>query len=62
MSWIVVLLIVLLAAVADYYWLDQESKRWNWFKNLSIKSRIAITSGFLILSVVVYLVMGKNYF
>jgi hypothetical protein len=53
--------IILLAVVADYYWFDVDKKRWGWMKNWSKFSKGLFFTGFIIVSVLVYLGLSTEY-
>ncbi|MFI8708423.1 hypothetical protein ACIGHG_15325 [Bacillus sp. NPDC077411] len=55
-------LLILLAVLADYYWLDMDSKRWGWFKKTSKKQKAIFFTFVLLLTFIVYILIDIEYF
>ncbi|QOR67123.1 hypothetical protein IM538_02925 [Cytobacillus suaedae] len=58
-------IIILLFAgyvVADYFWIDQQSKRWSWFKNMKPVQKMLVVSAILVVLVLTYLGADMEYF
>jgi hypothetical protein len=53
MSPIIVLLIIVLAVIMDYFWFDVDKKRWGWMKNWSKFKKVLFFSSFGLASLVI---------
>ena len=62
MSPIIVLLIIVLAVIADYFLFDVDKKRWGWMKNWSNLQKVLFFSGFVVSSVVIYFGLSLKFF
>ena len=62
MSSLTALFIIILAVLADYFWFDVDKKRWGWMKNWSKVNKALFFSGFIIVSIVIYLGLSTEYF
>lgn len=40
MVFVTFLVVILVASIVDFLWLDTESKRWNWLKNRSKRQQL----------------------
>ena len=61
MSPIIVLLIIVLAVIMDYFWFDVDKKRWGWMKNWSILKKILFFSSFVVGSVIIYFAISLEF-
>ncbi|MBB6447873.1 hypothetical protein [Bacillus benzoevorans] len=61
MSPIIVLLIIVLAVIMDYFWFDVDKKRWGWMKNWSKFKKIMFFSSFVVVSVIIYLGLSLEF-
>jgi|tagenome__1003787_1003787.scaffolds.fasta_scaffold17146183_1 hypothetical protein len=59
---IIVLLIIVLAVIMDYFLFDVDKKRWGWMKNWSKFKKVMFFSSFIVASVVVYLGLSLEFF
>ncbi|MCM3400229.1 hypothetical protein [Oceanobacillus profundus] len=55
MDKLLVFLIIVIAVVFDYFWLDREGKRWSWTKNWTKFQKGLLFSAFLILAAITYM-------
>ncbi|UOR12903.1 hypothetical protein [Halobacillus amylolyticus] len=55
------LLIILLAAVVDFFWIDVDRKRWGWMKNWSKFHKVLFFSGFIAVSIIIYVGLSLEY-
>ena len=62
MSPIIVLLIIVLAVIMDYFLFDADKKRWGWMKNGSNLQKVLFFSGFVVSSVVIYFGLSLKLF
>lgn len=62
MSPIIVLLIIVLAVIMDYFLFDVDKKRWGWMKNWSNLKKVMFFSSFVVVSVVIYLGLSLEFF
>ncbi|SFJ87556.1 hypothetical protein SAMN04488574_13215 [Bacillus sp. 71mf] len=56
------LLLIILAVLADYYWLDMDSKRWGWFKKGSKKQKAIFFTLVLLVTFIGYILIDIEYF
>ncbi|UOE74709.1 hypothetical protein [Parageobacillus thermoglucosidasius] len=59
MSSFIIVLIIALAVLADFFWLDIDGKRWGWMKNWSKIQKIVF---FIIISLAMYFGLSTEYF
>lgn len=57
-----IILIIIAAVLADYFWFDVDKKRWGWMKNWSSLNKSLLFSGFIIVSALIYLALSIKYF
>ena len=62
MSPIIVLLIIVLAVIADYFLFDVDKKRWECMKNGLNLQKVLFFSGFVVSSVVIYFGLSLRFF
>ncbi|MEH7386409.1 hypothetical protein V7147_13530 [Bacillus sp. JJ1521] len=62
MSPFIALFILVLAVLADYFWLDVDKKRWGWMKNWSKQNKVLFFSGFTVVTVLIYFGLSIKYF
>lgn len=62
MTPILVIVILLITLLVDYFWLDINRKRWGWFKNSSKRTRVIIFSLLLLAIFAMYLSGNTHYF
>ncbi|EEM02136.1 hypothetical protein bmyco0002_55130 [Bacillus pseudomycoides] len=48
--------------MVDYFWLEDESKRWGWFKNRSKKQKTIFFTLVLLLTFIGYILLDAKYF
>lgn len=56
-----VLMFVVSAVVVDFFWLDVDRKRWGWIKNWSRFQKGLFFSGFIIVSVLIYVGLSLEF-
>lgn len=61
MASIMVVLVILLTVVVDYFWLDANRKRWGWMENWSKLNKSIFFFGFVAVSLLIYLVLSGEY-
>jgi hypothetical protein len=61
MSPIIVLLIIVLAVIMDYFWFDVDKKRWGWMKNWSKFKKVLFFSSFVVGSVIIYFAISLEF-
>ncbi len=59
---LLVLLIIILVVVVDFFWLDIDRKRWGWMKEWDKYQKVLFFTGFIILSLLIYLGLSMNFF
>lgn len=62
MSPFIAFLIIILAVLADYFWFDVDKKRWGWMKNWSKLNKGLFFSGFIVISILIYMGLSVKYF
>ncbi|MFP7392872.1 hypothetical protein SFC57_04760 [Niallia circulans] len=62
MNPIVVMIIIGLAVLIDYFWLDRNKSRWGWMKNWSSFGKGLFFSVFIIISILIYVGLSVVYF
>ncbi|UOR12827.1 MFS transporter [Halobacillus amylolyticus] len=55
------LLIVILAVLFDFFWLDVDRKRWGWMKNWTKFQKGLFFSGFAVVSVLIYVGLSLEF-
>ncbi|WP_077619553.1 hypothetical protein [Bacillus sinesaloumensis] len=58
----IVLFLIGLAVAADYFWFDVDKKRWGWMKNWSTFTKGLFVSGFVIVSILIYIGLSMTFF
>nr|WP_295970093.1 hypothetical protein [uncultured Bacillus sp.] len=61
MSPIIIILMIIIAVLADYFWFGVDRKRWGWMKNWSTVNKRMFFSGFIIVSILIYLGLSIKY-
>ena len=61
MSPIIVLLIIVLAVIMDYFLFDVDKKGWGWMKNWSNFKKAMFFSSFVVASVVIYFGLSLEF-
>ena len=61
METLAALVIVVLAVVVDYFWLDVDRKRWGWMKNWTMVQKGLFFSGFIFVSVLIYVGLSVEF-
>jgi uncharacterized metal-binding protein len=62
MSSFIIVLIIVLAVLVDFFWLDVDGKRWGWMKNWSKIQKIIFFVFFIVISLAIYLGLSTEYF
>ncbi|HEO8419255.1 hypothetical protein [Niallia sp. FSL W8-0635] len=62
MNPLIVIMIIGLAVLIDCFWLDVNKKRWGWMKNWNSLRKGIFFSGFIIVSVLIYVAISAVYF
>jgi hypothetical protein len=62
MNIFIIILLFALYVLADYFWLDQQSKRWHWFKNMKPLQKILVVSVIIVVLVLAYIGADMEYF
>jgi len=62
MSPVIVLLIIVLAVIMDYFLFDVDKKRWGWMKNWSNLQKVLFFSGFAVVSGLIYVGLSLGFF
>ncbi|WP_075980136.1 hypothetical protein [Bacillus massilinigeriensis] len=62
MSPFIALFIIILAVLADCFWFDVDKKRWGWMKNWSKLNKGLFFSGFIVISILIYMSLSVKYF
>ena len=62
MSSLMAILILIMAVLVDYFYLDMDKRRWGWLKKRSKRSNALILTGILLVSFFVYLGLSSDYF
>jgi hypothetical protein len=55
MELLIIVSILILTILIDYFWIDMERKRWGWLKSSSKRTKIIFFSIFIVISIVIYL-------
>ncbi|MEK5107051.1 hypothetical protein MHI57_09765 [Cytobacillus sp. FSL K6-0129] len=61
MNLIIFLVIIFVALIVDFLWLDMESKRWKWLKSQSKPQQILFFTSFLGASMILYFLFGLKF-
>ncbi|RWZ54594.1 hypothetical protein EQV77_13155 [Halobacillus fulvus] len=61
MSAFAALIIVVLAVVVDFFWLDVDRKRWGWMKNWTTLQKGLFFSFFILVSVLIYAGLSLDF-
>ncbi|MBT2218100.1 hypothetical protein KK120_20055 [Virgibacillus dakarensis] len=61
MSSFIVIFIIVLAVIADFFWFDVDKKRWGWMKNWSNFKKFIFFSGFVVASVIIYFGLSLEF-
>ncbi|WP_058308198.1 hypothetical protein [Gracilibacillus massiliensis] len=62
MSTFAAIIIIVLAVLVDYFWLDHDQKRWGWMKNWSKRNKGLLFIGFITATGLIYLGLSFSYF
>lgn len=62
MSSIILVIIIILAVIADFIWFDVDKKRWGWMKNWSNLKKALFFSCFVVVSGLIYFGLGLKFF
>lgn len=62
MNILVALFIIILVVLADYFWFDADQKRWGWMKKWPKLNKGLFFSGFIVISILIYLGLSIKYF
>ncbi|MFC4182514.1 hypothetical protein [Saccharococcus thermophilus] len=62
MSSFIIVLIIALAVLVDFFWLDIDGKRWGWMKSWSKIQKIIFFVFFIIISLAMYFGLSTEYF
>lgn len=62
MSSLMAILILIMAVLVDYFYLDMDKRRWGWLKKRSKRSKALILTGILLVSFFIYLGLSSDYF
>ncbi|MCM3442524.1 hypothetical protein M3683_16835 [Metabacillus halosaccharovorans] len=61
MGFVTFLVVILVASIVDFLWLDTESKRWNWLKNRSKRQQLLFFLFFIGASSILYILFGIKF-
>ncbi len=62
MNPLIIIAIIILSVIADYYYLDVNKKIWGWMKNWSSRDKGIFFAGFIAVSLLVYFSLSLKYF
>ena len=62
MSPFIVIFIIVLAIIADFFWFDVDKKRWGWMKSWSNLHKVLFFSGFVVVSGIIYFGLSLEFF
>ncbi|CAI9392338.1 MULTISPECIES: hypothetical protein [unclassified Bacillus (in: firmicutes)] len=62
MNSFIVIIIIVLAIIADFFWFDVDKKRWGWMKNWSNLQKVLFFSGFAVVSGLIYVGLSLGFF
>ncbi|WP_163528842.1 hypothetical protein [Halobacillus ihumii] len=54
-------LLIIVAVVVDFFWIDVDRKRWGWMKNWSKFNKVLFFSGFIAVSLIIYVGVSLEY-
>ncbi|MFD2924774.1 hypothetical protein [Halobacillus naozhouensis] len=54
-------LLIVLAVLVDFFWIDVNRKRWGWMKNWSKFHKVMFFSGFIAVSLIIYVGLSLEY-
>ncbi|GAB3063177.1 hypothetical protein GCM10027286_28380 [Virgibacillus ainsalahensis] len=54
-------LVIVLTVIVDFLWLDVDRKRWGWMKNWTKFQKGLFFSGFIAVSVLIYVGLSLEY-
>ncbi|MBA2174923.1 hypothetical protein H0266_08470 [Halobacillus locisalis] len=57
----VALVIIALTVVVDFFWLDTKRKRWAWMENWTKALKGLFFSGFILVSILIYVGLSLEY-
>ncbi|WP_404453636.1 hypothetical protein LG329_03970 [Virgibacillus necropolis] len=60
MGFVVFILIIVMAALVDLFWLDTNRKRWGWMENWSKLQKTLFFSVFILASGLIYIGLGSE--
>ncbi|WP_079526098.1 hypothetical protein [Halobacillus hunanensis] len=55
-------LLIIVAVTVDFFWVDVDRKRWGWMKNWSKFNKVLFFSGFIAVSLIIYVGISLEYF
>lgn len=55
------ILIIVLAVVIDFFWMDMDRKRWGWIRNWSKFQKVLFFSGFIAVTGIIYIGLSLEY-
>ncbi len=61
MSVFAAFIVIVLAVLVDYFWLDHDRKRWGWMKNWSKRNKRLLLIGFVAATGLIYLGLSASY-
>ncbi|SHM44715.1 hypothetical protein [Gracilibacillus kekensis] len=62
MSTFAAIIIIVLAVLVDYFWLDYDKKRWGWMKKWSKRNKGLLFIGFIFATGLIYFGLSLSYF
>jgi hypothetical protein len=62
MSSFIIVLIIALAVLVDFFWLDVDRKRWDWMRSWSKIQKIIFFGFFIVISLAIYFGLSTEYF
>ncbi len=54
-------LLIVVAVAVDFFWFDVDRKRWGWMKNWSKLHKIMFFSGFIAVTLLIYVGVSLDY-
>jgi|UPI0005CCAEA1 hypothetical protein len=61
MSSFIIVLIIVLAVLVDFLWLDVDRKRWSWMRSWSKIQKIIFFVFFIVISLAIYFGLSTEY-
>jgi hypothetical protein len=61
MSSFIIVLIIVLAVLIDFLWLDVDRKRWGWMRSSSKIQKIIFFVFFIVISLAIYFGLSTEY-